>query len=158
MEDRIDSSVYKMNTMVAIDPGVGGGIAYEDGGTVQAVPMPSTLGDIAQLIRILCADNPVCWLEELPKFSGKMSASSMGVMFRNYGRLEGLITAAQCRIEYIPPKKWQKILGLGEKAAHGDRWKAHLKGRAQALFPRLDVTLKTADALLILEAARKLTI
>jgi hypothetical protein len=35
------------------------------------------------------------------------------------------------------------------------RWglvKAHLKERAQALFPRVEVTLKTADALLILEA------
>jgi hypothetical protein len=144
--------------IVAIDPGVGGGIAYEDGKNVHAVPMPSTLGDIAALVRILAEDNPVFWLEELPKFGGKMSASSMGVMFRNYGRLEGLIAAAQCRIEYIPPKKWQKALGLGEKATHGDRWKAHLKGRAQALFPRLDVTLKTADALLILEAARKLTV
>ena len=30
--------------------------------------------------------------------------------------------------------------------------KAHLKERAQALFPRVEVTLKTADALLILEA------
>ena len=39
------------------------------------------------------------------------------------------------------------------------RWelvKAHLKGRAQALFPRVEVTLKTADALLILEAGRML--
>lgn len=144
--------------IVSIDPGVGGGIAYEDGGTVHAVPMPATLGDMAALIRILAADSPTFWLEELPKFGGRMSASSMGVMFKNYGRIEGLITAAQCRIEYIPPKKWQKVLGLGDKASHGDRWKAHLKGRAQALFPRLDVTLKTADALLILEAARKLTI
>jgi hypothetical protein len=144
--------------IVAIDPGISGGIAYEDGENVHAVPMPPTLGDIASLVRILATDNPVFWLEELPKFGGKMSASSMGVMFRNYGRIEGLITSAQCRIEYIPPKKWQKVLGLGEKAAHGERWKAHLKGRAQALFPRLDVTLKTADALLILEAARKLTI
>ena len=33
---------------------------------------------------------------------------------------------------------------------------AHLKKRAQALFPRVEVTLKTADALLILEAGRML--
>ena len=36
----------------------------------------------------------------------------------------------------------------------GDRWKAHLKEKAQALFSRVEVTLKTADALLILEAGR----
>jgi len=81
-----------------------------------------------------------------------MSGSSIGVMFRNYGRIEGLLAAFEARIEYIPPKKWQTALGLGEKKSHGPRWKAHLKGRAQALYPNLSVTLKTADALLILEA------
>jgi len=142
--------------IVAIDPGVSGGIAYEDGGTVHALPMPATLGDLADLIRILAADGPTFWLEELPKFAGKMSASSMGVMFRNFGRVEALIASARCRIEYITPQRWQKALNLGDKATHGNRWKAHLKGRAQVLFPQLDVTLKTADALLILEAARRL--
>ena len=39
---------------------------------------------------------------------------------------------------------------MGKSADHGDRWKAHLKERAQALFPRVEVTLKTADALLML--------
>ncbi len=37
------------------------------------------------------------------------------------------------------------------------RWelvKAHLKQRAQTLFPRVEVPLKTADALLILDAGR----
>jgi hypothetical protein len=56
--------------------------------------------------------------------------------------------------EYLKPDWWQKALRLGKSADHGDRWKAHLKGRAQALFPRVEVTLKTADALLILEAGR----
>lgn len=144
--------------IVSVDPGVSGGIAYEDGDTVHALPMPPTLGDLAQLVQILAADGPTFWVEELPKFAGKMSASSMGVMFRNFGRIEGLISAARCRIEYITPQRWQKALCLGDKATHGNRWKAHLKGRAQALFPRLDVTLKTADALLILEAARRLKI
>ena len=44
------------------------------------------------------------------------------------------------------------MLRFGKRADHADRWKSHLKGRAQALFPRVEVTLKTADALLILEA------
>jgi hypothetical protein len=96
------------------------------------------------------------FLEELPKFAGKMSGSSIGVMFRNYGRIEGLLAAYEARIEYIPPKKWQTALGLGDKKTHGPRWKAHLKGRAQALYPNLSVTLKTADALLILEAGLKM--
>lgn len=47
-----------------------------------------------------------------------------------------------------------EAVALGKSADHGDRWKAHSKGRAQAMFPKVDVTLKTADALLILEAGR----
>ena len=141
---------------IAIDPGVGGGIAFIDtDGSAQAFPMPATLHDIRKELHLLSRSSfgPVTvFLEELPKFAGKMSGSSIGVMFRNYGRIEGLLAAFEARIEYIPPKKWQTALGLGEKKSHGPRWKAHLKGRAQALYPNLSVTLKTADALLILEA------
>lgn len=148
---------------IAIDPGVGGGIAYIDtDGSVHALPMPETLHDLKRQLWIILeppADlrPPVTFIEELPKFAGKMSCSSMATMFRNYGRIEGLLAAYGARIEYLPPKKWQAALGLGDKKTHGNRWKAHLKGRAQALHPQLTVTLKTADALLILEAGRKLT-
>jgi len=144
---------------IAIDPGVSGGIAYTDtDGSVHALPMPETVHDLRQTLQVLCygVPAPVVFLEELPKFAGKMSGSSMATMFRNYGRIEGLLAAHQCRIEYLPPKKWQQALGLGDKKTHGARWKAHLKGRAQALHPQLTVTLKTADALLILEAGMKL--
>lgn len=144
---------------IAIDPGVGGGIAYTDtDGSVHALPMPETVHDLRQTLQILCYEAPVptVFLEELPKFAGKMSGSSMATMFRNYGRIEGILAAHQCRIEYLPPKKWQQALGLGDKKTHGSRWKAHLKGRAQSLYPQLSVTLKTADALLILEAGLKM--
>jgi hypothetical protein len=145
---------------IAIDPGVGGGIAYIDtDGSVHALPMPETVTDLRDQLEILCTletNQQVVFLEELPKFAGKMSGSSMATMFRNYGRIEGLLSSCRARIEYLPPKKWQQALGLGDKKTHGNRWKAHLKGRAQALYPQLTVTLKTADALLILEAGMKL--
>lgn len=142
---------------IAIDPGVGGGIAYTDtDGSVHALPMPETLHDLEHQLRILCRGIVTVFLEELPKFAGKMSGSSMATMFRNYGRIEGLLSSYRARIEYLPPKKWQAALGLGDKKTHGPRWKSHLKGRAQALYPQLTVTLKTADALLILEAGMKL--
>lgn len=145
---------------IAIDPGVGGGIAYIDtDGSTHALPMPQTVVDMRVQLEILCTGEntaPVVFLEELPKFAGKMSGSSMATMFRNYGRIEGLLASYRARIEYLPPKKWQTALGLGDKKSHGPRWKAHLKGRAQALYPNLSVTLKTADALLILEAGLKM--
>jgi hypothetical protein len=40
---------------IAIDPGVGGGIAYIDtDGSVHALPMPSTVGDMRVQLEILC--------------------------------------------------------------------------------------------------------
>ena len=48
---------------------------------------------------------------------------------------------------------WLTIQARKEKTRR-ELVEAHLKERAQALFPRVEVTLKTADALLILEAGR----
>jgi hypothetical protein len=41
-----------------------------------------------------------------------------------------------------PNMRWQPLEPAKEKG-HGDRWKAHPKERAQALLPRVEVTLKT---------------
>jgi len=142
---------------IAIDPGVGGGIAYEDtDGSVHALPMPATLGDMRAQLEIIADHGTVCYIEELPRWAGKMSGSSMATMFQNYGRLEGLLTSRNTKIVYLKPQAWQKVMALGEKKTYGSRWKAHLKERAQALFPQLTITLKTADALLIMEASRRI--
>ena len=51
------------------------------------------------------------------------------------------------------PQDWQKGFGLGTASACASKriWKNKLKAEAQRRFPHLNVTLKTADALLILE-------
>ena len=142
-------------SLLAIDPGKGGGIAYEDtDGSVHALPMPDTVADMELLLRTLVCSETVCFIEDLPMYRGKMNLRSTAVLFRNFGRLEGVLASLKCRVEYLKPDWWQKQLRLGKSADHGDRWKAHLKEHAQALFPKVDVTLKTADALLILEAGR----
>ena len=87
-------------------------------------------------------------------FGGKNPSSSAKIA-RAFGELVGIVTALGYRVELLKPQAWQKALSLGSKATHGARWKAHLRGRAQSLNPHLTVTLKTADALLILEASQK---
>ncbi len=104
--------------------------------------------------RVLVCPESVCLIEDLPMYRGKMNLRSTAVLFRNCGQIEGVLASLKCRVEYRKPDWWQKALRLGKSADHGDRWKAHLKGRAQALFPRVEVTLKTADALLLLEAGQ----
>jgi hypothetical protein len=145
-------------TLLAIDPGKSGGIAYTDtDGSVHAVPMPDTVSDVERLLRMLVCVETVCFIEEIPMYLGKMNLRSTAVLLRNFGQIEGVLAALKCRIEYLKPDRWQKALRLGKSVDHGDRWKAHLKGRAQALFPRVDVTLKAAAALLILEGGRLYT-
>jgi hypothetical protein len=56
------------------------------------------------------------------------------------------------RVRFVRPQKWQKALSLGNRKTYGDQWKNHLKTNASDLFPSITVSLKTADALLMLEA------
>lgn len=156
-----NSSSEGVLNLFAIDPGVGGGIAYIDtDGSVHALPMPQTDRDICDQLQVLAlagGKTATCYVEELPKFGGVMSRSAMFTMARNYGLLLGILTAYRVRVVQISPKRWQGVLGgLGNKADHGTDWKRRLKARAQELYPALDVTLKTADALLILDVARQL--
>ena len=97
----------------------------------------------------------------------------------NVERCGCIIETLGIRLIEIAPKKWQGELGLGKsnrirvpkkgeatndeiKAAKSFNarekiaWKNKLKSEAQRRFPDLRVTLKTCDALLILEVARKL--
>ena len=72
---------------------------------------------------------------------------------RNVGFLHGLIASMLTRCIEVPPQRWQKTIQAGTSKTHGTRWKAHLKQLAQQRQPALGITLKTADAILILEHA-----
>jgi hypothetical protein len=64
--------------------------------------------------------------------------------------------ALSYRLVFVRPQEWQRELGLGTKKGRTDRdWKNHLKAEAQRLFPTQDVTLRTADALLILDSSTR---
>lgn len=99
----------------------------------------------------------VAYLEDLVKYTGRnMPSSSMATYASNWGIIKGILTALRYRIVLVPPKKWQAALGLGSKGiSTTTAWKNKLKQRAEQLFPNIKVTLATADALLILEAARQ---
>ena len=59
-------------------------------------------------------------------------------------------------VRRVRPAIWQKAHPVGTK---GDltttQWKNKLKARASELFPQIKVTLGNADALLLLDAARR---
>lgn len=144
-----------MKRIVAIDPGASGGIAYTTDESVEAIRMPREHSEIVATLRELKTSGAVCVIEEVPKFCGRaLPASSIFVMAQNHGVLIGAAIACGYVLVRVHPKEWQASLGTSKKS-QGTEWKRFLKGRAQERFPSLDVTLMTADALLILDWARK---
>jgi hypothetical protein len=124
--------------------------------------MPATQGDLLDLVREIRTaagaegGEVVCVLEEVGGFAGKAQPGS--AMFRfgeHFGFVKGVVQALGIRLVLVRPQVWQKGFGLGTASSCGTKseWKNKLKAEAQRRFPELRVTLRTADALLILEYA-----
>jgi hypothetical protein len=149
------------STIVAIDPGASGGIAWNrrDGEIFNEYcePMPATEGDLIALIKRLyeCDGPTVFYVESLVKFAGNAgTASGMAVYASNWGFLKGAIMYSGCQLNLVNASTWAKSLGLGIRGKMTKvQWKNKLKSRAQELYPSLAVSLKTADALLLLTYA-----
>lgn len=149
-------SMHLSMLAIACDPGANGGFAWTDSERTEAAPMPPTDADVAELLSHLAtkAKDVTIYLEEPPLFTGRnIPGSAVGKLHHNFGLVLGISLACGFRVHRVRPQAWQKAHPVGTK---GDKtttaWKNVLKGRAQELFPDADVTLKTADALLILDA------
>ena len=149
-----------MALIVAIDPGVNGGLALLDrDGLVTVQKMPATEHEVISfLIEVSNTAKEVdCYLEEPPLFAGRnIPGSAVGKMMLNFGILYGAAVTLGWKMHRVRPAIWMKAHPVGTK---GDQtttaWKNKLKSRAAELFPTVDVTLWNADALLILDAARR---
>lgn len=144
--------------MIAIDPGASGGIACVTiNGLVEAEKMPETEGDVLNKLKNLKTYHDTIIIEQVGGYVG--GAGSPGSAMFNFGRgfgfLLGVAMTLGYRILMVRPQAWQKALGLGNsKGMTKTEWKNKLKAEAQRRFPKLSVTLSTADALLILEYGR----
>lgn len=148
-----------MTNYIAIDPGVSGGIAFDSGGLATAMSMPDTDADIAEELTILMAAAPniKVIIEDVPKFVGRaLPGSSIFPLAFNCGLLRGVCFAMRRPIILVRPQDWQKHFRLGTKGTSSTtEWKNKLKAEAQRRYPHLKVTLKTADALLMLAYAQE---
>lgn len=164
--------------LCAVDPGKAGGIAWiEPGKGVQAVGMPDTDGRLLERIRWLVAashgSNDIftprdfskgtrvfieqvggyvrpAELDEEGELKGGHPGSAMFTFGENAGLVRGMFLALGAKVEMIRPQEWQKILFLKKGKRSKPEWKRILKQTAQRHFPGVRVTLKTADALLLL--------
>lgn len=150
-----------MKTIIAIDPGESGGIAIASRNGVRAVPMPATQGDLVELLKSVRDGSKqgecIALVEEQTGCAGiKVSAPAMFKFGRNYGFVLGALQMDGWRIETVRPQTWMKALGLGTRnGMTKSQWKNKLKAKAQQLFPKMKVTLSTADALLLLECGMR---
>ena len=136
--------------IIGIDPGKSGGLAWCVDGFMQCWPMPKTEHDIAKLIQDFSRfDDTFCFIEKVHAMPGQ-GVTSMFTFGRGYGFLRGCLVSYKIPFDEVTPSTWQKALGCMSK---GD--KNIPKAKAQQLFPDLNITLKTADAVLIAEWGRR---
>ena len=148
-----DAEKRNLLPVVAVDPGVNGGIAWWDVDQgAQAIRMPETDGDILATFRGLRAAGARRIVMELPaKAIFGAGHSSLAVLHRNVGFIQGVAMTLGFELHLLPPQKWLASLSLKKRPGEEQRhWKNRLKEEAQRRFPNLRVTLNTADALLIL--------
>ncbi|MEO7099087.1 MAG: hypothetical protein ABI162_06975 [Luteolibacter sp.] len=141
--------------VIAIDPGVSGGIAAASSvvETPKLYSMPETDEDIVVLLKQLYEPNACFMIEQVSGFIGAGHPGSRMFTFgHNAGVLRGAALALTPDVTMVRPRVWQKVLGFtGTSSSMGKTaWKNQLKERAQAYWPDLHITLKTSDAALIL--------
>jgi hypothetical protein len=148
-----------MKTIVGIDPGANGGIAWStvgDSFSSGCQKLPDTEADIITLIRSIACTNvdKTCFIEDVGGFCGVGQPGSAMFKFGfSTGFLRGVIMSLGFRVELVKPQKWQKHFGLGTARACGSKtiWKNKLKSESQRRYPDFDITLNSADAVLIMD-------
>lgn len=144
--------------LLAIDPGASGGLAWSNSEGTHCLAMPETDGDVLDLLRSIKASGVErCVIEQVGGYAGAaMPGSAMFNFGDGCGFIRGCLMALSFRVELVTPQKWQKHFSLGTVKTAGGKgpWKRKLKEKAQQLFPNQSVTLKTADALLMLDYAK----
>jgi len=149
----------KIDTIIAIDVGLGGAIAMWRDGKITVVKMPREFNDLARYIEYVksISENPIVFCEHVQmRPNDSKGGKQFGIvkMLKNYHQIETLIRGS--RMPFIPvmPITWQTRLKIYIKGEDYQERKKRLKEISQGFHPELKVTLKTCDALLILRFAR----
>lgn len=156
--------------IIAIDPGLKGGIAWSDHNVRgDAVKMPDTPKGIAEELENITLGGErkvICYLEEIKGVLPNQSSKATWTFGVHYGILQGILITLGIPIVYVKPNTWQKAIGASRPSTpHGANkatkerikreGKRNIKEIVEARYPSLKITLATADALGILMYAEK---
>lgn len=151
---------------LGIDPGASGGMAWLVGDHVEAAQCPPTEAAIWQWVSgcLKVAGNVCACVEMVGGYIGERRGTANpapgSAMFKfghSYGMVRMALVAAGIPFNVVSPKTWQKAFSLKKtKGESSTSWKNRLKAEAKRLFPKVKVTLATADAILIAEYCRRI--
>ena len=145
-----------MKLTIGIDPGKSGGYAIAWGGK-HSINLHS-LGEDFEFVEHIqdLKDHPdvtsiEAVVELVPPFVGKkIPSSSSFKLGENYGFLKGVLRSLEIPFTLVRPQEWQKGLS-GLSGLTSNKRKKALMNHAKQFFPTTKgLTLKTADAILIL--------
>ena len=136
------------NLFIGIDPGKSGGVCATTGSVSVCSKCPDTVADMYKLLEaILEMDTrPMVIIEAVHSFPGN-SARSMFNFGENYGMWLGILASLHVPYMQVTPSKWMKLYGSLPKPKTARKNK--LKHLAQQRYPKLHITLATADAVLL---------
>lgn len=147
--------------IIGIDPGIKGGIALISLDQLFVLAYPTekyTDYDLDGLVKqFKSMGSCYCFIEKVGAARGQ-GVASMFTFGDNAGFWRGLIVANQIPFEYVPPTVWQPALRIKprRKDITYNEHKKLLKEHAQRIYPGHDITLATADAILIAEYGRRI--
>lgn len=154
----------KAVAIFAVDPGASGAFAFRAAdGEVGVVPF-TTPADFIDTVwafktRADVLDATVKGIvEKVGGYIGKAQPASASFRFgENFGFIQGVLRTYGIGFSLVSPAKWEKAypcrtLAGENKAQH----KRELRDHAARIFPSLKPTLKTADALLLLDYANRI--
>ena len=140
--------------IVGIDCGVNGGIAIFKRSEAHAFSMPPTIEALEEALYHIGADGPLVYIEDVPPFAGaNRPAARIFKLAENFGIIKGILTAHDISYKLVRPQKWMKkmVRKKRNEFSSSNKWKNYLKEKASVCFPEVKATLKTADALLLLQ-------
>lgn len=141
----------------AIDPGANGAIVIYTRGGVKAFNMPTDMSRLYLLFKDYSPQNPCVFLEKVQMYHSDKDGKQFGIvkMLANYEGVKAACMIANWPVIPVYPISWQSALKLPTRGMGKADRKAFYKAEAQSRYPGIHVTLKNADALLILEFAKR---
>lgn len=146
-----------MKNLLSIDPGAGGGLAWTCPIGTVCESMPQTEGDVIEKLRTIVALGiRTAIMEDVGKGIMPGRAKAMITLNVNAAVIRTALHCWGVRVVQVRPQEWQSHFGVGKRrdCASDTIWKNKLKAESQRRFPTCDVTLATADALLLLDYGR----